>query len=304
MPWDFQVIGGGPNPFAPKRRTLPSADILKVLSWDPNRDIDHGRIRGTLHRLTSVRGIEGPTEEQKLLEWSMKVEPKHPEPETYDNPARLNNWRRRPRALTQGDFEFVRTLEGVEPAKVSREDVRLLAELEAAAESDSERRVVARVLRPIRRLHDRREEEAELRNEVARHRPSGWRCPTVRDAWTPVLAERLAEEARAELEPQLARLPADVREKTLGAVEEDARREAQTKVRELWAELDGEAARKVNAAQTRLSALALGADPVSSATVHSDPGTGGIEEGRRRGREAREAREAKADAFAGFRRVG
>lgn len=299
----FRTLGtlSGPDPFAPKRRTLPSTDILRVLGWDPNNEMDHGRIRAVLHRLSSSRGIEGPTQEQQLLEWSMKVEPKHPVLQSYENPARLNDWQRQRRALTQGDFEFARTLEGVEPAKVSSEDVRLLAEMEAVAQSEPERRVVARVLNPIRRHHDRQEEEVELRNEVVRHRPTGWRCPTVRDAWTPVLAERLAEEARAELEPQLAGLPPDVRDKTLRAADEDARREAQTKVLGLWAQLDGEAAAKVRAAEARLSALALGADPVSSATVHSDPGAAGIEEGRRRGIEHREA---KADAFANFRKVG
>lgn len=235
MAWSFQPIGGGPNPFAPKPTTLSSADILRVLGLDPHRSMDHGSIRGILHRLKSARGIGDSSQEQRLLEWALTVEAGESSPETYRNPARLSDWKREQRALSQGDFEFVRTLEGVEPAKVPAEDVRLLAELEVAAQSEPERRVVTRVLNPIRRLHDRREEEVELRNQIARHSPSGWRCPAVRDAWTPVLQERLAEEAREELEPQLSGLPSDVRQKTLAAVEEDARREAQTKIHQLWA---------------------------------------------------------------------
>jgi hypothetical protein len=300
----MRVIGDGPNPFAPKPRTLPSVDILRVLGWDPNDSMDHGRIRAIRQKLESVRGMGGPTQEQRLMDWALQVEPKRPSAvEVSQNPARLPDWKREPRALSAGEIEFLRSFEGVEPSKVPTEDVQLLAKMEASAESEPERRAVARVLNPMRRLHDRREEEAELRNEVARHRPSGWRCPTVRQAWEPVLAERLAEEARAELEPQLTGLSQDLREKTLAAAEEDARREAQIRIRELWGELDAEAAGKVRTAQARLSALALGANPVSSAT-NAAPASAGIEEGRRRGREAREAREVQADAFAGFRKIG
>ncbi len=303
MTQTFRTLGGvGPDPFAPKQRTLPSADILRVLSWDPNHAMDHGRLRAIHHRLNSRRGTDGPTQEQRLLEWSLTVQPKRVEPETYDNPARLQDAKRERRSLTAGDFEFVRTFEGAEPSKVPAEDVRLLAQLEAVAQDESERRVVARVLSPIRRHHDRKEEEARLRNTIADHKPSGYRCSVIADAWVPVLAERLAEENRAELEPQLAGLPSDVREKTLRTVERDAEREARDRVSELWRQLDVEAAAKVNTAQARLSALALGADPESSAVRTSE--TSSIEEGRRRGREDREAREARADAFASFRRIG
>ena len=58
----------------------------------------------------------------------------------------------------------------------------------------------------------------------------------------------------------------------------------------------------MNAAQARLSALTLGADPETSAIRTSE--TSSMEEGRRRGREYREAREARADAFADFRTIG
>lgn len=307
MTTPFRYIGAqvGPDPFAPKRRTLTSVEMLRALSLDPNRDFDHGGLRGILHRLTSVQGISGPTQEQRLIEWALQVEPKASTlPTTYENPARLTDGRRSPRALSPGDLEFVRSFEGAQPESVLPADVKLLAELEAVAESPAERRVVSRVLEPVRRVHDRKEEEAGLLYEAARHSPSGWRCATVRDAWEPVLAERLAEEARAELEPQLAGVSPALREKTLSTVEEDARREARSQIQRLWGNLDNEAAQKVNAARTRLSALALGADPVSSAPVRNDPDAAGIEEGRRRGREAREEREAKTDAFADFRRVG
>jgi hypothetical protein len=133
--------------------------------------------------------------------------------------------------------------------------VRLLAQLEAAAESESERRVVARVLDPIRRYHDRKEEEAELHYEIARHQPSGWRCATVRDLWEPVLAERLAEEVRAELEPQLTGATPEVRRKMLAAAESDAKAGARERIRGLWADLDGEANDKVATAKGRLSKL-------------------------------------------------
>ncbi|MDP8973936.1 MAG: hypothetical protein M3N45_12405 [Actinomycetota bacterium] len=85
-------------------------------------------------------------------------------------------------------------------------------------------------------------------------------------------------------------------------MERDAQREARDRVSELWRHQDGEAAEKVNTAEARLSALALGADPESSAIRTSE--TSSMEEGRRRGREHREARKARADAFAGLRRIG
>lgn len=303
MPWDFQVVGGGPNPFAPKQRTMTSKEILQVLELDPNRSMDHGRIRAHHQRLDSRRAMGGATDDQRLLEWALRVKPKTPELKTYDNPARLGDKQPSQRQLSPGDLELVRTLETVAPAAVSVDDVKLLAELEAVAGSPSERRVVSRVLSPIRRHHDRREEETNLSNDIARHTPSGWRCPVVRDAWMPVLVERLAEEHRAELEPQLAGLAHDVREKTLAAVAGDAEREAQSQLRELWGGLDATAKAQVDQARARLAALASGADP-QSATPPSTGESAGVADGRRRGREAREAREAKADAFAGFRRIG
>lgn len=297
---DFRVIGGGPNPFTvPKQRTLSSDEILRVLSLDPNHDMDHGRLRAKLHQLQTGRYGRGVTREQELLEWAMGVEPKRPSKDPYDNPARLTE-KPSSRQLSIGDFEFVRTFDGADPKTVSAADVKLLAQLEAAAESESERRVVARVLGPIRRHHDKKEEEAELHYEIARHQPSGWRCATVREAWEPVLAERLAEEVKAELEPQLTGATPEVRQKMLATAESDAKAGARQRIRDLWAELDGEANEKVATAKARLSELARGADPASSVISHRDGG--GIEEGRRRGREAREAREA--DAFAKFQKVG
>lgn len=136
----YQVLGGGPDPFAPKRRTLTSDEILRALSLDPNRSMDHGRIRGLRMRLQSNRGTDVPTAEEQLLDWSLQVEAKDPEPESYENPARLNDGNGQRRALTQGDFEFVRTLEDADPSRVPAEDVRLLAQLEAVAQDESERR--------------------------------------------------------------------------------------------------------------------------------------------------------------------
>lgn len=300
---DFRVIGDGPNPFAAKRRTLTSDEILRVLSWDPNRDMDHGRLRAVHHRLESGRGLGGRVREQELIEWALNVEPKRPlVDQIYDNPARLADWRREKQALSPGDLEFVRTFDGADPRTVSFDDVRHLAELEVTSESESERRVVGRVLAPIRRHHDRKEEEARLRGEIARHTPSAYRCAAVRDAWLPVLSERLAEEARQNLEPHLVGLPADLRETTISTAEQDAHLSAQTQVKDLWARLNSEVGEKISVAQQRLSALASGGDPESSAPIRSN--TNGLEEGRRRGREAREAREATGDAFAGFRMLG
>lgn len=301
---DFRVIGGGPNPLAvPKQRKLSSDEILTVLSFDPNDEMDHGRIRAWVHKLQAGKFLFGVTREQELLEWSMQVEPKRRlEREVYDNPARLSDPKRNPRPLTLGDFEFVRSFQGADSKDVPAGDVRHLAELEAAAESYSERSVVARVMDPIRRFHDLKEEQVALTSEIARHQPSGWRCATVREAWEPVLAERLAEEVRAELEPQLAGATSEIRDKMLRTAESDARAGARQRIRDLWADLDGEANEKVATAKARLSELAQGADPASSAIARRDGG--GIEEGRRRGREAREAREAKADAFANFQKVG
>ncbi|HSH61273.1 MAG TPA: hypothetical protein VK988_16855 [Acidimicrobiales bacterium] len=264
--------------------------------------MDHGRIRGWVHKLQAGKFLFGVSREQELLEWAMEVQPKRPlANQAYDNPARLRE-KPSPRQLSIGDFEFVRTFDGADPKTVSAADVKLLAQLEAAAESESEHRVVARVLDRLRRYHDRKEEEAELHYEIARHQPSGWRCATVRDYWEPVLAERLAEEVKAELEPQLTGATPEVREKMLRTAESDARASARQRIRDLWAHLDGEANEKVATAKARLSELARGADPASSAIARRDGG--GMEEGRRRGRAAREAREARADAFANFQKVG
>ncbi|HSH58525.1 MAG TPA: hypothetical protein VK988_02575 [Acidimicrobiales bacterium] len=304
----FRTVGdtsGRPESlFAPpKQRRLSSDEILRCLTFDPNDEMDHGRIRAWVHKLQAGKYLFGVSREQELLEWSMQVEPKRRVPEqTYDNPARLRDPNRKPRALTLGDFEFVRSFEGVDPKDVPPADVRHLAELEAAAESYSERSVVARVMDPIRRFHDLKEEQAVLANEIARHQPSGWRSATVREAWEPVLAERLAEEVRAELEPQLLGATPELRQKMLATAESEARAEARQRIRDLWAGLAREENERVAAAQARLSALAGGADPASSAIASREPG--GMEEGRRRGREAREAREAKAEAFANFQRVG
>lgn len=294
----YQVLGG-PDPFGPKQRTLTSEEILCALGLDPNDSMDRGRLRAIRHRLDARRGMGGPTSEQELLDWTLTVAPKDPEPRVHEYPARMGDRRPSRRSLTQGDFEFVRSFEGADPKAVPAEDVKLLAELEAAAETESERRAVARVFAPIRRHHDRREEEAELRNQIDRNTPSGFRSAKVREAWQPLLAERLAEEARSEIEPQLAELPPDVREKTLRSVEADAHQQAQQRIRDLWAGLDAEAGGRVKAARERFSALAAGADPQSSAIRTADNSS--LEAGRRRGREDRKAREAALDAFADFR---
>lgn len=296
-----RVLGGGPDPFSRPSRNLDSAGVLRALSLDPYHDVDHARLDAIRRQLEARRGLGEPTREQQLLEWSLQVEPKRPEMRTYDNPARLSDHERTQRALSQGDLEFVRSFGDVEPDKVPAEDVRLLAELEVVAQSESERRLVSRVLAPIRRFHDRKEEEAGLLTELDRNAPSPWRSDVVRDTWAPVLAERLAEEARARLVPQLEGISAEVRDTTLRGVEADAHAEAQRQIRELWSTLNTEANANANVARERLSALASGADPASSSAVRSEPDAAGLEDARRRGREAREPLQAEADAFADFR---
>ncbi len=54
----------------------------------------------------------------------------------------------------------------------------------------------------------------------------------------------------------------------------------------------------MSTARARLAALAAGADPTSSAIAPLE--SGGMEAGRRRGREDREEREARNKAFAEF----
>ncbi len=295
---DLRPIGDGPNPLAPPPQKLSSREILRLLALDPYRSMERGRLRATRDRLQDGRRGGGRSAEQQLLDWSLSVEPKRDTVERYDNPARINGPRPRQRSLSLGDFEFVRSFDGADPSTVSVDDVKHLAELEAAAESQSDRRVVARVFGPIRAHHDRREEEAELRSQIARHQPSGWRSRAVLEAWEPVLAQRLAEEARAELEPQLRGVAAEVREKTLAAAESEAKAEARQRIDELWADLDAEASERVATARARLAALAAGADPTSSAIALLE--SGGMEAGRRRGREDREEREARNKAFAEF----
>lgn len=302
----FRTLGdlSGPDPFAPKPRTLTSEELLRVIALDPHDDMGHGGLR-YFHRLVeSRRGIGAPTREHELISWSMQIEPKRPEVRSsYTNPARLSDHSREPRQLTQGDLEFLRTIEGVAPGDVPVEDVRLLAELEATAESATERRLVGRVLNPIRRHHDRKEEEAALLNQIAENAPSVWRSQPVREAWLPVLAERLAEEARVRLEAELAEVSTDVREKVLGGVDADARTEANQRISDLWTNLEAETGSRANAARQRLSELASGAEPESSAPAPLNPDPG-VEAARQRGREFADNHQRNVDALAGFRTIG
>lgn len=304
MAWDFQVIGGGPDPFAPKPRTLTSEELLRVIALDPHDDMDYARLRYFRRLVDSRRGIGAPTREDELISWSMTVEPKRPEVRSsYTNPARLSDHSRESRQLTQGDLEFLRLIEGVAPGDVPAEDVRLLAELEVTAKTPTERRLVGRVLNPIRRHHDRKEEEAGLLNQIAENTPSVWRSQPVREAWLPVLTERLAEEARVKLEAELAGVSTDVREKVLGGVDAEARTEANQRISELWRNLEAETATRASAARQRLSELATGAEPESSAPAPLDLEPG-VEDAQQRGREFADNHQSKVDAFAGFRSIG
>jgi len=288
--------------------TLTPAELVEVSTIDPSNAVDSARLRGLRHRVARRSRSGHATDDSRLIDWLLESFPTtapKPKPALYDNPARLDGPRQQ-RSLAPGDFEFVRTLATERPERAAPEDVRHLAELEAAASSESERRVVGRVLAPIRRHHDRLEEESTLRHELASV-PTPVRRPAVTAEVTKLLRLRLAEERRAELEPAIASAPAHLREqlvRDLVTEVSSAERAATPMLQARWAEADAQVAQRTTEGQRRLTALVLGADPVSSSNLPPFPDPA-LQAARERGRAHAEQRSIDRDghpnAFAGFR---
>ena len=95
-------------------------------------------------------------------------------------------------------------LDTLDQTTLSDDDARVLTAWYADVDSRSERALIDRVLGPVRRRHDRAAEQAQLRPVLARGtrtvpcRDQGWR-----KAWEDLLGERMAEEAKVALFPQL-----------------------------------------------------------------------------------------------------
>ncbi len=258
---------------------LAGAELLEVVSRDPRDPLHRGRLRALLARLQR-ESYGRPTPQRPLLEWMLAQAEGS---SSYDHPMRgpVNG---RPRALTVGDVEFLNSLRGVPPAHVSAQDAALLHELDAVAESSTERRLVAQVVDPVRRHHDRCAEEAQLRATVARQ---PWHSPENRLLALQWVEDAMVAEARARLNAQLQ--PGtrdDVRERIEHEAIEGARGLARAGMEEAWVTGDPRLAVEREAARARLSELARGADPRSSKPAGPSRA---LEDGRERARKERGA---------------
>lgn len=299
----FRMIGSDASwPPPPPAATVTSERLLQTLAYDPQDPMGNARLRGLSRVLEGRRKGRPRTTVHELVDTLGRMEPVPYQVVEYDNPMRLRSDVPK-RALTAADFEFLRCFDGVDPAAVSAEDAALLAELEAAADSETARRVAARLVDPVRCHFDRLEEQAQVRNELAQARPSNVRSdPKVLNVVAPILAEQIAGERRAQLENELQGVSPELREQTLTAVDGDSQREARDKLKELWGRLEDDKARRREQATARLSELARGADPQTS---KPEPRTSAkLEDGRRRGREHREQREMQVAAFEKLTVVG
>jgi hypothetical protein len=241
---------------------LSSAEVLRLAAMDPSDRVTRGRLRAQLTRLRRAAGSAN-VPDRRLLEY-MLTAPPAPAPDYTPpaNPMRLTGRRPSPRALTTGDIEYLRTFDGVDPASVSDDDAALLAELEAVASSPTERRLVERVVDPIRAHFDRQEELPGHRLTVeTTSRAVAFRTPAVEPVVLPLLEERLAAEACAEVERQLDGASEEIRASTLAAVADQASARAVRAFPAAWSSAEQRRIAARDAAQARLDALAAGAPP-------------------------------------------
>jgi hypothetical protein len=257
---------------------LSVEDIVQALSSEPWRPFDRGQLKAIRRRVNNGSGLT--SKGQRLIDWLLRMQPAASSP-TWRNPARLDRFGRpAARSLTASDIEWIRRLP-VDPSKLTDEDVRTLAEIEAEVDNEPDRRLVRQVLSPARRIHDRREEEAQLREaRAAAARTKAWRTPEVKKIAADLLGDFLADRLRAELEPTLRGGSPEAKAAAEHAVEA-IRRDGTNKVDEVWKPILAAAAKTETQAALRLRELAVGADPVSS---QPDPtGTrAGFEAGQRR----------------------
>lgn len=272
----------------PRRLTLD--ELEQALRLDPTDSHDRGRLRALRARVDDDLAPEA-----RLIDAQMQM-PKRPcPPAPAANPARLTRPIARSEGLSPSDLEWIRRLPS-DPKDFADDDVRRLAELEAGAASESDCRLLATVLGPARRIHDRREEETRLAHQLAeaRHPRS---TPAIARLAEAALRDVLTREARATVEREVG--PA-FRARALVLAEDEAHREAAERIHTLEAQRSAELAAREAAADKRLLELHRGAEPESSEPPPVSPG---YEAGLARGRAAAAAA-GKGNLLDGLRVVG
>lgn len=246
-----------------RRSRATSAELVELLTLDPGRQYDRGRLKA---RRASLEG-DDRTLVDKIL---ALCEPTTDAAAPLTHPMALDRAPKRRGGLNAGDLKLLDDLRAAAPSAISDTDARIVAELEAVAETSAERRLVAQVAEPLRRHHDRRLEEAQLRTTVAdAARPVGWR--TLESAALPLLADRMTEEALAQVANDLK--DAGVSRETVERMMDDAATLAERNARDVltgaWRAAEDERNSRKAAAEFRLSELALGKPPKSSAVDHA-----------------------------------
>lgn len=238
---------------------LSSGELLELLADQP--------APGTARAKLAAARRSGGSPQVPLLEWlADQPQPEPPvTPEPYANPM-LATTREAPRPLTAEELAYLDRFRGVAPSQVSIEDASELARLELLAESGAGQRLVADVVAPLRRHHDRLAEEAELRAELARLRPSPWRQRQENlEALATWLAETLANEAEADLRRHLTDdTPSDLTEQLVAVARAGATPAAQKLLRDRWDREEGELSHRRAEVEQQLLHLAWGGDPKSS----------------------------------------
>lgn len=239
---------------------LSSDELLDLLVDQPST----GRMRALNQKLNrSGRSPQAP-----LLNWLANEQPPEPPvaPDRYVNPMlAVPDGPRQP--LTSEQLAFLERFRGATASMVSAEDAAELARLEQVAESGAGQRLVAEVVAPIRRHHDRREEEAELRAELDRLRPSSWRS---RRDNLPVLAgwvgDVMADEAETALREYLVPgTPPEIAAELVAGCRTAALSSAHQRLAEIWDAAEADLAAQRSTLEERLLHLAWGGDPKSSA---------------------------------------
>lgn len=285
---------------SPVKRPVSTDDLVGVLDAAAR-----GAGAGKLRALRELRNLEDDRGRavQPWFDWFEKVAAAtSPQPPAaHANPARVEG-RRTPRPLTAADIEWLRMLDP-DPAKLTDDDVRTLAEMERDAATQSDLRLVRAKLGGRRRELDLAEERAAKQAAVDRAAAlssRATRADIVRDGLVAVLASFLQDDRRREVDASVAD---DALRERLYLTDDDARRQAHETVTALWDAADAATLQEAQRAQERLDALAAGADPQSSAYVvrRSDTDAGlpvdqvvaGGETADERGRDL--ARQAKAE---------
>lgn len=260
-------------------------ELLRLLETDPRNAVDRGRRKAILRRLAGpdaqlagqLLGAVDPQPDDHVL-------PPHPMVlDAGSLPER--------RPFGPGDVELLREIGAKPPAQVTAEEARLVAELEATAETSGDRHLVARIAGPLRRHTDIAREKEQLHATLAAASTTVRWEDLARTA-LPALTDRLVEDAIVELVENLGagtpRATLDqVAENTAAAVRETAR----AALRTAWETTSAARPQRRAEAEQRLRDLALGGDPASPSPSPASFG----DAGRRRAQRERAARPVASD---------